>query len=303
MDDITLPSPILTGIKDYGFFGMFLILIALERITPLRVRPARASNKRRWLANAQLTVLNIVVHALIPATLVTFSVVAKKHDIGLFNLFHLPLFLLLGLSLLARAFISYAAHYLTHRIPYLWRFHRVHHLDTEIDVTTTTRFHPFEILWVLTVGAPIVFLLGVDPLVLALYDLVKAPVNVLAHSNIKLPPVVDRLTKYILVTPYLHRSHHSSFEPETNSNYSDLFPIWDLIFGTFRAVPIERQTVMQVGLENQRDAEQMNLFWLLTCLRYSELPDSTSNRDVHQINPSEVVLTVNSRRGDLKVLR
>jgi len=133
-----------------------------------------------------------------------------------------------------------------------WRVHRVHHLDTEFDVTTTVRFHPLEFLIGLLPGVPLVLMFGLTPWVLMLYEPLDVAVTLWTHSNLRMPAVVDRYVRYLLVTPDLHRIHHSIHETETNSNYGAVFPIWDLIFGTFCGSPMDGQERMKIGLAEVR---------------------------------------------------
>lgn len=249
------------ALRPASFFGVLFALLAWERFRPFR-KPTKAL-KPRWLINGKLTVLNFLFTAIVPITLVGIAAVARSYELGLLNILEAPLAATVIVSVLARSFISYLAHYLAHKVPVLWSFHQVHHLDEDIDVTTTVRFHPFEVLLILAVGAPITLLLGLDPLTLALYDLIKAPVNVLSHANLNLPRFLDSWCKYLIVTPTVHRVHHCSDQRYTDSNYSDLFPVWDLVFGTFSNLPMEQQKTMSLGLDTARQPKHEKLSWLL----------------------------------------
>ena len=242
------------------FFVLFAVLVFVELIVPLREVPAR---KARWGANLSLTVLNIAVLSAIPVTFFTVAVWALEAGVGLFNAVSLPAALLILFTLLGRGFISFFTHYLMHRVPVLWRLHRVHHLDTEMDVTTTVRFHPLEFVTNLIIGAPIVAALGLSPWVLLLYEILDAGVTLFSHANMSLPAKLDRVLRYFIVTPDLHRIHHSSWQPETDSNFSAVFPIWDIIFGTFRTTTRATQESMELGLEDVRDERTNRVFWLL----------------------------------------
>jgi sterol desaturase/sphingolipid hydroxylase (fatty acid hydroxylase superfamily) len=165
--------------------------------------------------------------------------------------------------LLARGFISFFTHYLMHKVPLLWRLHRVHHLDTELDVSTTVRFHPFEFLAALIPGVPLVVAFGMSPWVLMLYEILDAVVTLFSHANIRLPESLDRLLRYVIVTPDLHRVHHSSWQTETDSNFSAVFPIWDIVFKTFRTETRVSHETMELGLEEVRDERANRFLWLL----------------------------------------
>ena len=166
-------------------------------------------------------------------------------------------------TLLARGFISFFTHFLMHKVQFLWLIHRVHHLDTEMDVSTTVRFHPVEFIINLIIGAPIVLAFGMTPWVLLLYELLDAVVNLFTHANIRLPSGIERVIHYVIVTPDLHRIHHSSWQPETDTNFGAVFPIWDILFGTFQTQTRTPQETMELGLEEVRDERTNRLLWLL----------------------------------------
>ena len=242
------------------FFALFAVLLFVEVIVPFRRQPSR---EERWKTNLALTVLNIVVLSAIPVTFFGTAVWAFGKGIGILNYWILPLWLTAAGTLLGRGFISFFTHFLMHKVPILWRLHEIHHLDTEMDVTTTVRFHPLEFVTNVIIGAPIVIVLGFAPWVLLFYEILDAGVTLFSHANITLPGWIDRWLRYIIVTPDLHRIHHSSWQPETDSNYSAVFPIWDVIFGTFRTDTRDPQRSMELGLEKVRD-ERVNRFgWLL----------------------------------------
>src|SRR5262245_55428995 len=215
------------------FFILFFVFGLAELLAPKR--PGPIHRKERWLANLILTALNIAVMGLLPVTFFGVAVWAQERGIGLFNQFAMPFILLVLGNLLARGFISFFTHYLMHKVPLFWRLHRVHHLDTEMDVSTTVRFHPLEFAAALLIGIPLVLVFGLTLWILLLYELLDAVVTLFSHANMRLPMAVDRVLRFIIVTPDLHRIHHSSWQPETDSNFSAVFPIWDIVFGTFRA--------------------------------------------------------------------
>ena len=222
-----------------------------EALAPKRPGPIR--RKERWRANLLLTTLNIIVLGLLPVTFFGTAVWGQERALGLFNLVALPLPALVVGTLLARGFISFFTHFLMHKIPILWRLHRVHHLDTELDVSTTVRGHPVEFAANAVIGVPIVMALGLTPWVLLLYEILDAAVTLFSHANIRLPRGLDHMLRYVIVTPELHRVHHSSWQPETDSNFSAVFPVWDILFRTFRTHTRDPQETMQLGLEEVRD--------------------------------------------------
>ena len=242
------------------FFGLLAVFGILEVFFARRTAVRRG---RRWAANFGLTAINALALALLPVSFLGAATWARGENIGLLNRLALPAALFVAANLLARGLISFVTHYLMHKIPLFWAVHRVHHLDTELDVSTTVRFHPAEFLLGLLPGVPMVVALGLDPQLLMVYELLDACVNLFSHANVRMPPAVDRILRYFIVTPDLHRIHHSSWQPETDSNFSAVFPVWDVVFGTFRTEPRQPQETMELGLEEVRDARTTRILWLL----------------------------------------
>jgi len=228
------------------FFALLFSLFVAERLIPRRPRHPRA---QQWWANAQMTLLNIVALSVVPVSFFAIAQWAVESETGLLNTLPLAPSLAVIATLLLRGLLSTGTHLLMHQVPLLWRIHRVHHLDTDLDVTTTVRFHPFEIPIGLAIGAPFIFALGFVPWVLVLYELLDLTVTLFSHANIRVPASVERVLRYIIVTPELHRIHHSSYQPETDSNYGAVFPIWDILLGTFCTSTREPHETMELGLE------------------------------------------------------
>lgn len=245
------------------FFGFLILFLAVEMLAMRR--PLPKPRHVRWLTNAGFTLLVILMLPLLPVSLISVAFWAESAGVGFFNAYSLPLpaIIFITIMLLLRGFISYLTHFLNHKIPFLWRFHRVHHMDSALDVSTTVRLHPLELVFSLIVGLPIVVLLGLSPWVLLLYELLDVSVTLFSHSNFRLPRRIDSWLRYLLVTPNLHIVHHSSWQPETESNFSAVFPIWDIVFGTFRTETREPIESMQLGLEEFRGMEINRFWWLL----------------------------------------
>jgi sterol desaturase/sphingolipid hydroxylase (fatty acid hydroxylase superfamily) len=241
------------------YFGLLALLLVIESVAHFR----EAKRGRRWVANFLLTVLAIVSMSLIPVTFVSVAAFAEQKEWGLFNIIEIHWALAGLLSLLLRGFISFFTHFLTHKVPLFWRVHRVHHLDTEMDVTTTVRFHPLEFIINSLVGIPIILALGFSIWSLMLYELIDIVITLFSHSNISLPKKLEKILRYLFVTPDLHRVHHSSYQPETDSNFSAVFPIWDILFGTFRTETRTPPDKMEIGLEEVKDDRANNIIWLL----------------------------------------
>ena len=245
------------------FLGLFVAFLATERLVPKR-RP-EGSQVRRWLTNAALTIVTVLTLPLVPVSFVAAAFWAQDNGIGLLNLLPvaLPDLVLVATTLLIRGFVSFGTHWLNHKVPLLWRFHRVHHLDTELDVSSTVRFHPLEMPISLLLGLPVVVGFGLSPWVLIFYELLDVSVTLFSHSNIRVPPWLDRPLRYVIVTPNLHTVHHSTHRPETDSNFSAVFPIWDVIMGTFRTETRQPLESMPLGLDDVRDARAHSFWWLL----------------------------------------
>ncbi|MEM7101130.1 MAG: sterol desaturase family protein [Pseudomonadota bacterium] len=172
----------------------------------------------------------------------------------------LPTWLLVVVTLLLRGFISFFTHFLNHKIPLLWRLHRVHHMDNELDVSTTVRIHPLEMFVNAGISVPIAIALGLPPWILLFYELLDVAVTLFSHSNLRLPRGLERWLRYIIATPGVHTVHHSVEKEETDSNYSAVFPIWDIVFRTFKPGD---QPPRRLGLK-EFDVDDVSRFgWLL----------------------------------------
>jgi sterol desaturase/sphingolipid hydroxylase (fatty acid hydroxylase superfamily) len=243
----------------FSFLGGFVIA---ERLWPRRRAPAR---RGRITTNALLTLTTVLTLPLVPVSLVGAAFWAQAQGVGLFNNLSLSLWLLAPVTLLLRGLLSWFTHWLNHKVPLLWRLHRVHHMDTQLDVSATVRFHPLEMPLTAAVAAPLVVVLGLPPWLLLLYELFDVVVTLFSHSNLRLPAGLERRLQYLIVTPGLHSVHHSSHRPETDSNYSAVFPVWDLLLGTFRRIG---QPPTELGLAEYRGAEVDRFGWLLASPLY-----------------------------------
>lgn len=241
------------------FFGLLFILIIIEQIFHFR----DIQRKKRWITNFVMTFIAIVTMMIIPVSFITAAKYAIEKHWGLFNILQMNWLIVAILTLFFRGFISFFTHWLAHKIPFMWRIHRVHHLDTELDVTTNVRFHPFEFILNTIIGIPIILLFGFPIWVLMIYELLDVIITLVSHSNIAFPKRIEKVLRYFIVTPDLHRVHHSSHQPETDTNFGAVFPIWDLIFGTFKTQTKLPPKEMQLGLEEVRDSRTNNIFWLL----------------------------------------
>jgi sterol desaturase/sphingolipid hydroxylase (fatty acid hydroxylase superfamily) len=198
---------------------------------------------------------------LAPVSAVLGAEWAQRHGIGLLNIADAPLWIAVIATFAIRDFAGYLFHVLMHKVALFWRMHRVHHFDTHLDVSTSLRSHPLEFAAIFFTMVPLVIAFGLDPWALAAYEIVLVIVNLYSHANLRLPELLDRPLRWLLVTPNMHCLHHSSFQPETDSNYGQVFSLWDRLFGTYSAVPRAGYGAMQIGLAEIRDGRVSDLWW------------------------------------------
>lgn len=246
-----------------AFFGALLLLGGLEAIRPLGRPGVEDGRGRRWPANAGLTVLNILVLGALPVGVVAAADFAAARGWGLLNQPFVPPLAALALGFVLRSLVGYAIHVAMHKVPLLWRVHRVHHTDTAMDVSTTVRFHPLEFLISLPILLAAAVAFGLPPLALMLFELADAAMAVFTHANLRLPERLDRALRLVLVTPAMHRIHHSARQPETDSNYGAMFAWWDRLFGTYRGHAQGGLAAMPLGLEGVSGRRAHALGWLL----------------------------------------
>lgn len=237
------------------FLGLFALFAGAEAWLPRRDR--RQSRARRWVTNWGITITNTLalrIMALgIPALAVGAALDASAQGWGLLNWLDWPGWVEVVLAVLVLDFAIWLQHLVTHKIPILWRLHRVHHADVDIDVTTAIRFHPVEIALSMLLKIGLVYLLGPSALAVILFEVILNGTAMFNHANIKLPLAADAVLRRVLVTPDMHRVHHSIHRIEHDSNYGFSLSIWDRLFGTYIAQPKGGHTGMTIGLEWQDD--------------------------------------------------
>ncbi len=247
----------------YGlFFGGLVLFGALEAVFALREEGAL--RRRRWPVNFALTALNILVLGALPVTALVAADWAEAGGHGWLNQREHSFAVLLLVGVLARSLASWGIHWAMHNVPVLWRVHRVHHTDTHLDISTTVRFHPIEFLIAAPVVVAVVVGFGLPPEVVILYELFDTAMAVFTHANVKLPKGIERALRAVLVTPNLHRIHHSTRVPETNSNYGATLSIWDRVFGTYRAKDEAALAAQPLGLAETPDARATSFLYLVT---------------------------------------
>ncbi len=238
-----------------SFLGLFILFAGAEAVLPRRRRVmARA---RRWPTNFAIIVIDALTTRLmaigLPLLAVGAALDASAQGWGLLNQLALPEWLAVALAVVCLDFAIWAQHLVFHKVPVLWRLHRVHHADRDFDVTTALRFHPIEIAASMVIKIGVVYLIGAPAWGVVLFEVILNGSAMFNHANLRLPHGVDRMLRVVLVTPDMHRVHHSVHRHETDSNYGFCLSIWDRIFGTYIAQPQDGHERMVIGLEWQDD--------------------------------------------------
>lgn len=243
-----------------GFFiGVLAAIGGWELVAPRRT--TTVSKLIRWSNNLGLVFLNtLILRLLFPAAATGVAVLAQQRGWGLFNSFAAPLPLATLISIVMLDGIIYLQHVMLHAVPVLWRLHRVHHADPEYDVTTGTRFHPLEIVLSMLIKFAAIILLGAPVVSVVVFEVILNATAMFNHGNIKLPGNIDRALRLLVVTPDMHRVHHSVENDETNSNFGFSLSWWDRLFGTYRDQPRAGHTDMTIGIRKYREPRQIT--WL-----------------------------------------
>ncbi len=244
------------------FFAVLLAMMLWERRKPRRA--LSLPRARRWPANLGIVVVDsIVLRLVFPVLAVGAAELAAARGWGLFHGLNAPFWLALPASLLILDLAIYTQHVVFHKVAVLWRLHRMHHTDLDFDVTTALRFHPLEIVLSMLIKLVLVTLLGVPAVAVMLFEVILNATAMFNHGNVGLPRRLDRALRWILVTPDMHRVHHSIRPEETDSNFGFNLPWWDRLFGTYRDQPRDGHAGMTIGLEYFRDRRATRLYGLL----------------------------------------
>lgn len=234
------------------FFGVFGAMALWEVLAPRR--PLGVSKPVRWANNLALVFFNsILLRLVFPAAAVGVALYAQSRGLGLLHAAALPPALALVVAVVALDFAIYLQHVLFHAVPALWRLHRVHHADLDIDVTTGARFHPVEILLSMLIKFAVILVLGPPVAGVVAFEVLLNATAMFNHGNVRLPAAVDRVLRWIVVTPDMHRVHHSVEDDETNSNFGFNLPWWDRLFGTYLDQPRAGHLGMEIGIRTFRD--------------------------------------------------
>ena len=244
------------------FFGILILMAAWEVLAPRR--QLQTSKPARWVSNLGIVFIDTLVLRLLPSySAITISLMAENGGWGLLNNVSLVYWLKVIIGVIVLDLAIYLQHAMFHGLPILWRLHRVHHSDLDFDVTTGVRFHPIEILFSMGIKMTVVFLAGISPLGVLIFEVLLNATSLFNHGNVRLGPSIDRVLRLFVVTPEMHRVHHSVIIRETNSNFGFNLPWWDRLFGTYKAQPAAGHLEMTIGLSQFRDPKQLNLLRLL----------------------------------------
>ena len=240
-----------------AFLGVFIAMVVWELKAPRR--PLSLPRRVRWTSNLGLVALNtVILRLLFPAAAVGMAAFAGQQGWGLFNVLDWPFWLEVVLALVVLDFVIWAQHVMFHAIPALWRLHRVHHADLDYDLTTGARFHPIEIVLSMVIKFAAVAALGPAVLAVILFEVILNAMAMFNHGNVSLPPVWDRMLRWLVVTPDMHRVHHSWDNDETNSNFGFNLSWWDRLMGTYKAQPRAGHEAMTIGIHGFRDPRQVD---------------------------------------------
>ena len=241
-----------------AFGGVFAVMALWELIGPRRIQSI--GRGWRWPNNLGVVVANtLVVRLVFPTTAVGLALLAETRGWGLFNLIAFPTWVGIVSSVVVLDLAIYLQHVLFHAVPSLWRLHRMHHADLEFDVTTGLRFHPIEILLSMIIKFTVVAALGAPALAVLIFEVLLNATSMFNHGNVCIPTGLDRVLRWIVVTPDMHRVHHSILSRETNSNFGFNLPWWDRLFGTYRAQPAAGHDGMTIGIEQFREPRELGL--------------------------------------------
>ncbi|MBW9269391.1 MAG: sterol desaturase family protein [Candidatus Thiodiazotropha sp. (ex. Lucinisca nassula)] len=237
-----------------AFFSIFAVMAGWEVVQPCRQQ--RFTRGQRWFANLGITLLNtLLLRLLFPAAAVGFAAFAEVKGWGLLNEIQLPFWLSVIIAVTLMDMVIYLQHVMVHAVPALWRLHRVHHADPDYDLTTGARFHPIEILLSMLIKIATIAALGPPVIAVLIFEVILNGMAMFNHGNVSLPKPLDRLLRWLVVTPDMHRVHHSVIPGETNSNFGFNLSIWDRLMGTYREAPKLGHIEMQIGVNSLQDPQ------------------------------------------------
>ena len=263
------------------FIGVFAIMALLELMLPRR--KLTASKGQRWFTNAAIigidgALVRLMSLFVVPLAAVAAAIYTENHKIGLLHFVALPAWLETVLAVMILDFAIWFQHLVSHKVPMLWQVHQMHHSDRDIDVTTALRFHPIEIGLSMLYKIVLVFILGPSAVAVVLFEVVLNGTAMFNHANVRLPLWLDRIIRLVLVTPDMHRVHHSIIRREHDTNYGFAMSIWDRMMGTYTDQPVKGHDDMTIGLEAYQDDGPSRLGWSLQ-LPFRGLPEKGTGGD------------------------
>ncbi|MBO33692.1 MAG: fatty acid hydroxylase [Rhodospirillaceae bacterium] len=266
-----------TAIRLACFFGMLALMMVLELTAPRRA--LSQSRAVRWYANLGIVALNTALLRLVfPIAGVGLAMLTADRGWGLFNNLAVPYWLAVGASVAILDLAIYLQHVMVHAVPLLWRLHRMHHADQDIDVTTGARFHPLEIVLSMAIKMAVITALGPPAVAVMIFEVLLNATAMFNHANFRLPLGLDRCLRLLVVTPDMHRVHHSLLVQETNSNFGFNLPWWDRLLGTYRGQPEKGHQGMTIGIDLFRDPGTQHLHRMLAQPFREETGDYAINR-------------------------
>jgi sterol desaturase/sphingolipid hydroxylase (fatty acid hydroxylase superfamily) len=246
-----------------AFAGIFAALALLELVSPCRA--LAVGRMPRWPSNIGILVIDaLAVRLLVPTAAVGAALLAAERGIGLFHIVGTNPWIAGLAGFLMLDLVIYSQHYVFHHVPWLWRLHRMHHADLDIDLTTGLRFHPIEILISMLIKVAVVLAFGIPAVAILVFEIVLNATSMFNHANLAMPKSLDRIVRLFVVTPDMHRVHHSIIREETDSNFGFNLPWWDWLFRTYRAAPREGHRGMTIGIPMFRNPRELRLDRLLT---------------------------------------
>ena len=240
-----------------GFFvGIFVLVALWELVAPRRA--LTVSKALRWTSNLGLVVLNtLLLRLMFPLAAVGIAAFCAANGWGVLNHFKVPFWVAVPLAVIAMDFVIWLQHVMVHAVPALWRLHRVHHADLDYDLTTGARFHPIEIALSMLIKFATITVLGPPVVAVVIFEVLLSACAMFNHGNIRLPAELDRVLRWLIVTPDMHRVHHSVEDDETNSNFGFNLTWWDRLFGTYREQPRAGQLGMTIGIHGHTDPREV----------------------------------------------
>ena len=241
-----------------SFIGVFLLMVSWEIAAPRR--PRTMSKLKRWFVNIGIVVLDtMVVRLLFAGAAVGAAILAGEKGWGVLNVLDWPAWLAVVAAVVLLDVVLYLQHVMFHAVPVLWRLHMVHHADLDVDVTTGVRFHPIEVVLSMVIKLAAVVLIGASPWAVLVFEVLLNATSMFNHSNVRIPERIDRILRWLVVTPDMHRIHHSVIREETNSNFGFNLPWWDRLLGTYCHDPAQGQRGMTIGLDQFRNLDRLTL--------------------------------------------